>query len=112
MKKIIKSAIIAILMFLPVCINAQVICKVPGGNVEIQSEYKSNEGYVENVMNDSSTDSANVRITISYKVGKETRTSTGSGIALRSRTTKIVVPCASDATDIQITSISGTKCEK
>lgn len=99
-------------ILIPISLKADTICKIGGpggGNVEIQSERLEGSTYKVSVMNDGDVN-ANVYIDIEYKVGKEVRTSSGAGIARSLQTTVINVPCSSEATDIKVTAIRGTRC--
>lgn len=113
-KKFFLVALFAIVMILPTAIKAgDVICKLPGGNVEIQSEYMDEDCYVVTVMNDSDTDNANIEITIEYTISnsKDKKNASVRGIAYKATTTPFTIKCDPQATNIKITSIKGTKCQ-
>lgn len=102
--------IISILFLAPISLSAHLICKVQdGGNVEIQSERLEGNTYVVSVMNDGEVN-ANIYIDIEYKVGKDKKISSGAGIARSLQTSIINIPCNSEATDIKVIAIRGTRC--
>lgn len=111
MKKVLLFALLAFAFLVPASANAEFICKLKdGGNVEIKNEYKSGDRYVVTVLNDSEVN-ANVFLTITYKVGKETKTARNGEVVRALDSTKIEIPCDENATDIKITEMKGTKCQ-
>lgn len=110
MKKFLLSCALMLSLILSVTVNAYEICKLDGGNVEVQSEYQSGDKYIVNVLNDSN-ENAIVTVNIKFKINGKIAVNKATEISLRLQSTKIEVPIPSGATEVEVTSITGTKCK-